>query len=61
VRRSTADLEIGQDEEDAYLEEEAAKYKPLATRKQWKMTLSSDNEEDEKIAGDEVGENVFCS
>jgi U3 small nucleolar RNA-associated protein 3 len=54
----TADLEIGQDEEDAYLEEEAAKEVQAARYKEMSEDdfVLSDNEEDEKEAGDEVGE-----
>jgi U3 small nucleolar RNA-associated protein 3 len=54
----TADLEIGQDEEDAYLEEEAAKEVQAARYKEMDEDdfVLSDNEEDVKEAGDEVGE-----
>jgi U3 small nucleolar RNA-associated protein 3 len=51
----TADLEIGQDEEDAYLEEEAAKEVQAARYKEMSEDdfVLSDNEEDKKEAGDE--------
>jgi U3 small nucleolar RNA-associated protein 3 len=51
----TADLEIGQDEEDAYLEEEAAKEVQAARYKEMSEDdfVLSDNEEDKKQVGDE--------
>lgn len=54
----TADLEIGQDEEDAYLEEEAAKEVQAARYQEMSEDdfVLSDNEEDKKEAVDEVGE-----
>jgi U3 small nucleolar RNA-associated protein 3 len=54
----TADLEIGQDEEDAYLEEEAAKEVQAARYKEMSEDdfVLSDNEEDNKQAGDDAGE-----
>jgi U3 small nucleolar RNA-associated protein 3 len=54
----TADLEIGQDEEDAYLEEEAAKEVQAARYKEMSEDdfVLSDNEEDKKQVGDEAAE-----
>jgi U3 small nucleolar RNA-associated protein 3 len=54
----TADLEIGQDEEDAYLEEEAAKEVQAARYDEMSEDdfVLSDTEEDKKEADDEVGE-----
>jgi U3 small nucleolar RNA-associated protein 3 len=51
----TADLEIGQDEEDAYLEEEAAKEVQAARYEDMSEDdfVLSDNDEDKKEAGDE--------